>query len=225
MKLICFAEHAPPGPVAAPQLTESSRPAAASGYARYQKPISLVLPCVLTTGATRAKRTAKRRIKHRATAAYIITDRLIISLCVYIAPDGTPAVAGVARYTRAAMYEKQNLFVRLSTPRRQSNNSHAWMRCSEYCTTRVINRCSFVRNNTDESAVSTGITVDNNQLMPQRKEQGPGSVRQSVMTCVWVKCKQRDTLRRLCHVRQAIDQQLDQTKFGLNLYAKSITSN
>ena len=103
--------------------------------------------------------------------------------------------------------------------------AYAWMRCFEYCTTRVINRCSFVRNNTDESAVSTGITVDNNQLMPQRKEQGPGSVRQSVMTCVWVKCKQRDTLRRLCHVRQAIDQQLDQTKFGLNLYAKSITSN
>jgi len=28
-----------------PQLTESSRPADASGYARYQKPISLVLPC------------------------------------------------------------------------------------------------------------------------------------------------------------------------------------
>jgi len=152
LKLICFAgpRAARRGSVAAPQLTESSRPADASGYARYQKPISLVLPCA-DDRRNQGKANGWRRIKHRATVAYIITDRLIISLCVHIGPDRPTAVAGLdmaslAIHAQPSDIRKAELICSsfcASLPVKLL--VYARMSCFQYCRTRFITSRCFYR--------------------------------------------------------------------------------
>jgi len=100
------------GYVAALQLTESSSPGAASGFARYQKPISLVLTCAADQRNQRyklRKANGRRRTNHTATVAYIITDHLIISLyvCIWGSDDG----CRWPRYVQGCTKNRACLFV------------------------------------------------------------------------------------------------------------------